>query len=669
MPYANLIQVNVSVTPIDNSPSTVEVIPPGLRVPEGGRVAITQSNIVVRDQDTSPEDLHCSIVAQPLFGVLENDEGPVSSFLYTAMILGSVSYVQTDHIDKEPREDGFSLRCGDRHATGEYVVPVSISPVNDETPYMAPKELVVMEGLVSVLDARVLNVSDFDDPPDLLTFKVLTPPKHGKLLRHAGDQETDTFTSEELTDVVYAHDDSETGEDSFVLWLSDGRHNVTAEVMVMIIPRDDEPPQVAVNNGADVSVGGSVIITNKQLCAVDLDSDDSSLTFIVRQPPSKGYISIVDDINEKLLSGSNFTQEQVNFGTLMYVHTGNTVDLGERDLITFDVTDGFNALLGFDFYITVISDNLHNKVVSKVLELEEGVTAILSTSILINDDIKTENSNISFNVTRDPGHGWLENSDNPSVTLAQFTVFDLESSKIRYVHVPNDNSTGVDSFILDVLNSDGLVLQTIRILIIQKPQIPNTLRVRDLVVPEGGERLLTPEELQAGSLTAPADSLMVKIERQPIHGHLLLHGSDPVSSFSLSDVLNNAVSYRHDGSEADSDSFALSLANGTGDMQTMHVRVVPVDDISPEVKVNKPGVSLEELRYPPALQGLLGLRIDSDMLRAEDADSPTVGLRFHITSAPLTGNILSGSGIIRQNFTQGKERFFICIEFQIRRIF
>lgn len=43
---------------------------------------------------------------------------------------------------------------------------------------------------------------------------------------------------------MYVHDDSENMEDSFILQLTDGRHQLDREVMVRVEPVNDEEPQL-----------------------------------------------------------------------------------------------------------------------------------------------------------------------------------------------------------------------------------------------------------------------------------------------------------------------------------------------------------------------------------------------------------------------------------------
>lgn len=44
--------------------------------------------------------------------------------------------------------------------------------------------------------------------------------------------------------MAYVHDDSDTTGDSFVLRLSDGRHQLDRELTVRVVPVNDEQPQL-----------------------------------------------------------------------------------------------------------------------------------------------------------------------------------------------------------------------------------------------------------------------------------------------------------------------------------------------------------------------------------------------------------------------------------------
>lgn len=55
-------------------------------------------------------------------------------------------------------------------------------------------------------------------------------------------------------DLMYMHDDSENMEDSFTIQLTDGRHRLHRQVMVKVLPVNDEEPSV-IRSGLHYSSG------------------------------------------------------------------------------------------------------------------------------------------------------------------------------------------------------------------------------------------------------------------------------------------------------------------------------------------------------------------------------------------------------------------------------
>lgn len=300
------VKVQVSILPVDSVPPIISV---GdlLKVTEGEKKVVTVENIRVEDSDTDVDVVLCTILVQPTFGYLEiTSASPgseksragivVTAFHYRDVRLGNVVYVQNIHKGTEPVEDRTTLQCSDGINQSEMsILTFVIFPDNDEEPQVFTREFVVMEGMSLTVGVPILNVVDLDVPGDVLEFEVVVPPKHGKIVQHlaTGTVIVVTFTLDQIrtgTTIVYEHDGSETRHDNFSVKVTDGKHVIEKEVIVTVIPVDDETPRLAINTGLEVEFREWKVITNKILKATDLDSEDGTLMFIIRRDPEQGCL-------------------------------------------------------------------------------------------------------------------------------------------------------------------------------------------------------------------------------------------------------------------------------------------------------------------------------------------------------------------------------------------
>ena len=127
-------------------------------------------------------------------------------------------------------------------------------------------------------------------PPSLLQISVAAGLRHGRLLIPGGRK---FFTPDdlELGSVTYEHDDSDTYSDNIVFRMSDGQNEVQFLFPIWIFPEDDEPPILNVNTGLEIRKNQVAEITPFVLSATDIDSDDSTIRFVLQPPFSdEGHI-------------------------------------------------------------------------------------------------------------------------------------------------------------------------------------------------------------------------------------------------------------------------------------------------------------------------------------------------------------------------------------------
>uniref|UniRef100_A0AAV2JC33 FRAS1-related extracellular matrix protein N-terminal domain-containing protein n=1 Tax=Knipowitschia caucasica TaxID=637954 RepID=A0AAV2JC33_KNICA len=661
----NGVQVRITVLPVDSQPPEVGV-GEQFSVIEGEKYAIGPQHLNADDSDTPSEDILCTIVVQPKAGYVENiSPAPgseksrsgtaISAFTIRDIRESNIYYVQSIHKGVEPVEDRFTFTCSDGVNFSEnHLFPIVIIPANDEKPEIYLREIVVMEGMNIVIDTPLLNGGDMDVPAEELVFTVSKPPKHGAILNQlsTGSVPVTNFTLEQIREassIIYEHDDSETTEDSFEVVLSDGKYSVHKTAVVMIVSVDDETPRMLINDGLEVEVGETKGIGSNVLKATDLDSDDSSLTYIVRFGPGQGLLQrrTPSGSLQNITVGMNFTQENIDAGLISYTHNGQE---GIRDLVKFDVTDGMNPLIDRYFYVTIGSiDMVFPDVVSKGVSLKEGGRVTLTTNLLSTTDMNSPDENLVFTVTRAPVRGHLECTDRPGVPIASFTQLQLAGSKVYYIHT-SDDEIKMDSFEFEVTDGYNPIFRTFRISIVDVDNKKPVVTINVLLVSEGQSKLITPFELTAEDQDTPEKKLKFTITQLPVHGKLLYNQSSPVASFTKQDLNENLISYKHDGTESSQDSFSFTITDGTHTdfyvfpdtvfetrkPQTMRITIVGLDNGAPQIVVNKGATALKILPT-----GRLGFPLSPKVLKAVDRDSAPESLLFRITLQPKHGDIIN----------------------------
>jgi Ca2+-binding RTX toxin-like protein len=184
-----------------------------------------------------------------------------------------------------------------------------------------------------------------------------------------------------------------------------------------------------------------------------------------------------------------------------------------------------------------------------------------------------KDSSVVYTVVQDPAHGQLVwNTDYPTLyfggpswfgqPVTQFTQNDLNNG--WFVYKSDFTSGASDSFSFTVSDgfggSIGLTTATIPI----QPINPLVLRINaGIFVTSGGQSIVTPDWLQVEDNAPnayPNGFPVFQVIQGPSHGSLLVSGQ-PASTFTQLDIDRGLVTYRQDGSPAQSDQFTLAVVN------------------------------------------------------------------------------------------------------------
>lgn len=663
------VGVIFEILPVDNSAPEI-VKHHDIEVLEGYMIQIQREHVDVKDVDSYDDDITCLITDQPRTGFLENRSRkalsneqimgiPISAFKVENIRNGDIFYIQNVHKGIEPRNDRFHIRCTDGvNFSSEKKISIDIIPSNDEEPEVVVGELVGSEGKEIRIDGHILSVTDKDEPSDAIHVTISKNPQHGRIFRQSRDGEIGitSFDINEIksaSSIVYEHDNSETTEDQFEVVVSDGVHNVTRTMQVIIFPIDDEPPRLVTNKGLEIEKIGDVkLITSERLKANDVDSSKNNITYLIRKVPIYGSLVKTVDLNRKvnLMGGSNFTQMEVDNDLVEYVHSGKEAKV---DMFSFDVTDGQNVLLNRYFYITLKGMNIMQPdVINKALKLPKGGFIVLRDDIISNTSSDNE-----YSVTVTPRHGHLELSDTPGATILEFTHRDLLLGKVRYVHNEQDGVTS-DVFEIEISDKQSPITKTIRIAVNGADNVLPLVMFSEVRLKSGTNRRITSEELKAIDSDTSNDKIIFKVTQVPQHGNLLFNLSREVTQFSQEDIQKELISYQHDGTESFSDSFTFTVYDGENRQfllpgsdipsrkpQELLLEIIPLDSRGPTLKVNNGAKSLTSLGNKKGLQAELGFTLTAQNLKAVSSYSPTTSLQkvaslhFVLTVPPLHGYI------------------------------
>ncbi len=372
---------------------------------------------------------------------------------------------------------------------------------------------------------------------------------------------------------------------------------------------ENDPPEITTKISVNVDEGDTVTITNVELVAEDVESALEDIKFII-DPLSEGLWPA----NGKLLFNElditlpdTFSMVDINAGTISYVHDGSET-LNDRILLLLFDSDGARYMIGEDSVFSLILnitpvDDPPAVEVNSGATIDEDSSLILTANMLLTTDAESTSSLITYTLDPEsssdfPENGLLKLNDIPLSDGGTFTQDDINNGNLVYTH--DGSETLSDGFQFRVADEFGHLATNnenpdffFAITITPVNDAPLLTKNVSLVVEEGSSGVISNAFIAASDAESDAADITFTLDpdftiAEPTSGDVLLDGvvMEDGESFTMADVNNNLVSFRHDGGEESNDFFGFNVSDPQGgiahdgDYTVFHfnITITPVND-------------------------------------------------------------------------------------------
>ena len=487
---------------------------------------------------------------------------------------------------------------------------IMVKPTNNNAPVVTKNAgLSLFEGQSrTITDKFNLAVADKDNFNDV-RLQVIGGLRHGELRIMGHKIDTFMATDLEIPDIAYYHDNSDTYSDNIIFRLTDGKHDVKFLFPITIGPVDDTAPTLVYNTGLILDEGGVALIDQYTLSATDIDSEDNKIQFRVvkipnfqenagsalftensvgvlclrtRTPPQGDNKWVVQEDGFFEQNVTQFSQYDIKSRRLHYRHLGGEYFHDEIAFVMSDQAENPNVSPIKTFQVTVrrVDDLPPALFPGCPLELtadEHGLTEF-SEAVLRYTDKDSDDDELTFFVTKEP----FFIDSNPNITsfageillsdmnvkASKFTQLQVRHKKVTFKSPDFELGTitryAQFEFSVSDLSGNTIKKQTFRIVL--KPvnnQAPRAV-VRPLEVAELSEAILGKEQLKALDVDTPDSGISFTLVTVSRYGILLKDDQEmqQLDTFSVQDVENSRMSYRHVVKGEASDELGLTVDDG-----------------------------------------------------------------------------------------------------------
>lgn len=290
---------------------------------------------------------------------------------------------------------------------------------------------------------------------------------------------------------------------------------------------------------------------------------------------------------------------------------------------------------------------------SSALRVQQFAVYALDSDVLSATDNETSPNNLVFEITTDLDReedGFIANLQENTRRVRSFYQEDLVNRQIVY-HPPTKVLSEQKEVELEFVAWDEhhVASQPARLRILVVPAKTNSPRLTfngGLIVPEGGSRTITSDDLRIVDQDN-IQNVEIHVKGGLRHGRLEVNGR-PGAVFTVRDIENRLVVYRHDNSDSTEDRIIVRITDGRHGMRArIPITILPVDDNSPYLLTHE-ALDVQTGGYA---------QITDRNLNATDKDGKEKRISYVVKSSSKAGQIVKrrpglSRGIPVTRFTQ-----------------
>uniref|UniRef100_A0A8C2J6A9 FRAS1 related extracellular matrix 2b n=1 Tax=Cyprinus carpio TaxID=7962 RepID=A0A8C2J6A9_CYPCA len=653
--------------------------------------AITHDMLAAEDVESNYEDLIFNITSPLSFEegyIVSTDDRnlPITSFYQADLKDLKIAY-KPPSVDSDVErifQIEFEVVDTEGAISDPFAFMIVVKPMNTLAPVVTRNTgQLLYEGQSRPLSSsQNLQISD-EDNLDNVQITVINGLRHGELTVLGSRRKFFTPADLDVGSVIYQHDGSDTYSDNIIFRMTDGKNEVEFLFPITVVPTDDEPPIINANTGLVLFKNQMMPISPLTLSAADIDSEDSTIKFIMVPPystigevilrqsdapedPSTWRFNSEDEMYEKVVT--EWFQQDITEGKLFYRHIGPHNTKTIMDQFVFRVQDdndppnqsGENSFIVKVLPIDDIPPELYPGTTLQVTVHEYQLT-YFRKKFLRYTDLDSEDRDLKYTITQPPTDtdenspgilGSIVLTESPNSEVTEFTQAQINHHKIAYK--PPDLELGITPHVVQfhykVEDTAGNSANGVFTIFLQPvdnkpPQITNT----GFTIQERGAHIITRAELDTTDADTDSTQILFTITQPPKHGQVKYTFTDMTkgNSFNLDDISNGRISYIHNGDESTSDFFQLDVSDGVHVVTiTVRINVKPIDDEAPTINLPEGTIG----SYIDVLENG-ATEITTNVIQGRDEDTDDLRLTFIVEDPPVFGEILV-NGVPSNRFTQ-----------------